>query len=82
MKEIKSDGISFKESMVFQEWRKEKKRLKLTMGSKNPILPLSLKKIIVLTGKIFRNLEPSQVTDLIMRNNCKLEECSKGNIQE
>ena len=59
---------------------RKKKRLKLKMGSKNPILPLSLKKIIVLTGKIFRNLEPSQVTDLIMRNNCKLEECSKGNI--
>jgi len=80
LKEIKSDGISFKESMVFQEWRKGKIWFKLTMGSKNPILPPSLKKIIVPTGKIFRNLEPSHVTDLIMRNNCKLEECSKGNI--
>lgn len=37
-----------------------------------PFYPSRLKKIIVPTGKIFRNLEPSQVTDLIMRNNCKL----------
>lgn len=81
MKQTKSDGISFKESVVGNPGvEKGKKWLKLTMGSKNPILPPRLKKIIVPTGKIFRNLEPSQVTDLIMRNNCKLEECSKGNI--
>lgn len=81
MKQIKSDGISFKGSVVENpEVEKGKKWLKLTMGSRNPILPPSLKKIIAPTGKTFRNLELSQVTDLIMRNNCKLEECSKGNI--
>ena len=36
MKEIKSDGISFKESMVFQAWRKEKKKAKIENGEQEP----------------------------------------------
>lgn len=72
---VKSDGVSFKESVVFQNWGKERNGLKRQWRA-----PLSLKKNIANIEKTSSKLEPSGITGFIMKNNYKLEECSKGDI--
>lgn len=70
---VKSDGISFKESVIFQK----RKRKEMTPNENGEHL-WAWKKRKAIIEKTSGKTEPLGITGSIMKNNYKLEECSKG----